>query len=340
MLPIQKDISMGAEPLPIPISHLSTSIRHFTYITDSELGHVAPLSITHPLLPDCDHQNQPPSSPISSTESGSSSDAEDVWTCTCASYYESEKETSLLCTAECGDLCDCVAQFGNFYSSTNPQILNLDALPNNWPLVECSPSCLCGSSCSNRVTQQGVRTPLTIRPTPPKGYGLFYTPSTPQFLPRGAFISLYAGEYILPSEIRSRWSPPSTDPASDKEGYGEEGQGNYILSLRLPDQTIHIDPRWKGNVGRFLNHSCGANCVVHYVKWGGGQGWPRAAIFTNRDIHPEEELTFDYSNASGEPQRAIELIQESKTQENTKGRTRCLCGAEQCRGWMPFDETL
>lgn len=127
-----------------------------------------------------------------------------------------------------------------------------------------------------------IRTSLTIRPTPPKGYGLFYTPSTPQFLPRGAFISLYAGEYILPSEIRSRWSSRSaSDPASDKDGYGEEGQGNYVLSLRLPDQTIHIDPRWKGNVGRFLNHSCGANCVVHYVKWGRGRGWPRAAIFVS-----------------------------------------------------------
>lgn len=126
-----------------------------------------------------------------------------------------------------------------------------------------------------------IRTPLTIRPTPPKGYGLFYTPSTPRSLPRGTFISLYAGEYILPSEICSRWSSPfTTDSASDQKRY-EEGQGNYILSLRLSDQTIHIDPRWKGNVGRFLNHSCGANCVVHYVKWGGGQGWPRAAIFVN-----------------------------------------------------------
>ncbi|KAL0242137.1 hypothetical protein I308_105766 [Cryptococcus tetragattii IND107] len=238
MLPIQEDVSVGTEPLPIPISHLSTPIHNFTYITDSQLGHGTPLSLTHPLLPDSAYHKQPSSSPISSTKSDNSSDVEDVWTCTCASQHESEKELSL-CTAKCGDLCDCVAQF---------------------------------------------------------------------------------------------------DSASDKKRYGE-GQGNYILSLRLPDQTIHIDPRWKGNVGRFLNHSCGANCVVHYVKWGGGQGWPRAAIFTNKNIHPEEELTFDYANASGDPQRALELIQET-IEEDTKGKTRCHCRAEQCRGWMPFDETL
>nr|KIR83529.1 SET domain-containing protein [Cryptococcus tetragattii IND107] len=208
MLPIQEDVSVGTEPLPIPISHLSTPIHNFTYITDSQLGHGTPLSLTHPLLPDSAYHKQPSSSPISSTKSDNSSDVEDVWTCTCASQHESEKELSL-CTAKCGDLCDCVAQFGNFYSSSKPQILNLDALPYNWPLVECSPLCLCGSSCSNRVAQQGVRTPLTIRPIPPKGYGLFYTPSIPQSLPRGIFISLYAGEYILPSEICPAGHHPS-----------------------------------------------------------------------------------------------------------------------------------
>lgn len=131
MLPIQEDVSMGTEPLPIPISHLSTPIHHFTvspfmhfckapitpslfqYITDSQLGHGTPLSRTHPLLPDRAYHKQSSSSPISSTKSDNSSDVEDVWACTCASQHESEKEPSL-CTAKCGDLCDCVAQFGEF----------------------------------------------------------------------------------------------------------------------------------------------------------------------------------------------------------------------------------
>lgn len=116
-------------PYLSPISlHLSTTLQSvllctsakapitpspFQYITDSQLGHGTPLSLTHPLLPDSAYHKQPSSSPISSTKSDNSSDVEDVWTCTCASQHESEKELSL-CTAKCGDLCDCVAQFGEF----------------------------------------------------------------------------------------------------------------------------------------------------------------------------------------------------------------------------------
>lgn len=60
----------------------------------------------------------------------------------------------------------------------------------------------------------------------------------------------------------------------------QAGQTNYILSLRLPSSTIHIDPRYKGNVGRFLNHSCDPNCVIQPVFWG-PRGYPRAAIFVS-----------------------------------------------------------
>jgi hypothetical protein len=61
-------------------------------------------------------------------------------------------------------------QTGNFYihpgsgctpeegdDNATPGRLNLDALPENLPLVECGPACLCGGSCSNRVTQRGLR---------------------------------------------------------------------------------------------------------------------------------------------------------------------------------------
>lgn len=50
---------------------------------------------------------------------------------------------------------------GNFYthpgSSDEAGKLNLDALPQNMPLVECGPACPCGMECSNRVTQRGLK---------------------------------------------------------------------------------------------------------------------------------------------------------------------------------------
>jgi hypothetical protein len=50
---------------------------------------------------------------------------------------------------------------GNFYtdpgSADEAGRLNLDALPQNMPLVECGPACPCGSACANRVTQRGLK---------------------------------------------------------------------------------------------------------------------------------------------------------------------------------------
>jgi len=65
-------------------------------------------------------------------------------------------------------------------------------------------------------------------------------------------------------------------------------------------------------------------------------------MFTKRIIEPEEELTFDYANASGSPSAELGVNDELHTpdQPEGSGRTRCLCGSKGCRGWMPFDESL
>lgn len=170
-------------------------------------------------------------------------------------------------------------------------------------------------------------------------------------LPKGAFISLYAGECLTTAQARARWSDPDARP---------RGQGNYTLTIRSPNEVLHVDPRHVGNVGRFLNHSCDPNCVIHLVRWGGGRVWPRAAIFvgpsastsyaslgyatadseqTRRIILPGEELTFDYSNASGQVVADRGVLRHGDSSVGV-GRTRCLCGSKKCRKWMPFDETL
>lgn len=51
---------------------------------------------------------------------------------------------------------------GNFYRSREQftetaGILDLDALPDHLPLVECGSSCSCSLECDNRITQRGVR---------------------------------------------------------------------------------------------------------------------------------------------------------------------------------------
>jgi histone-lysine N-methyltransferase SETMAR len=123
------------------------------------------------------------------------------------------------------------------------------------------------------ATALRCRVPLVVKPNS-AGLGIYYHPQDTSVLPRGSFICLYAGEYLDTVTARARWAAAAAAPPSP-------GTGNYILSLRLPDETIHIDPRTRGNTGRFLNHSCAANCVIHVVQWG-ADARSRAAIFVSR----------------------------------------------------------
>lgn len=198
----------------------------------------------------------------------------------------------------------------------------------------------------------------------------------------GTFVTIYAGEYLSSAQARERWAlhdrlsaSPSSTPAVAAAGPAPlRGTGNYTLSLRSPTGVIHIDARHRGNVARFLNHSCDPNCVMRMVWWGGGP--PRSAIFVSghrykflridsscgnlelkrgqakRLIHSGEELTYDYGDASGTAtSHPADADGQSERESCRSGlpvgnrasqvqRTRCLCGAAACRGWMPFDDTL
>jgi histone-lysine N-methyltransferase SETMAR len=123
--------------------------------------------------------------------------------------------------------------------------------------------------------------------------------SRARFLRPGDFIAIYAGEYLTTEQARNRWRRdtarllPRVDDDTAQAGRttttsqqvndtAAEGTGNYILSLRSPSGTIHIDARHKGNVARFVNHSCEPNCVMRMVWWGTGPDVvPRAAIFVS-----------------------------------------------------------
>ena len=60
--------------------------------------------------------------------------------------------------------------------------------------------------------------------------------------------------------------------------------------MKLNNQEV-IDPTSKGNLARFINHSCQPNCITE--KWN-VLGEVCIGIFANRDINEDEELTFDY----------------------------------------------
>lgn len=112
----------------------------------------------------------------------------------------------------------------------------------------------------------------------------------------------------------------------------EKGEDNYILFVhersesRLLSTTV-VDPTVLGNVGRYLNHSCGPNLSVHPVR--SSRRVPHLALFARRDIRAGEELTFSYGDAGG-----------AGGPEENKSSKKCLCGAEGCKGFLPASSSL
>jgi histone-lysine N-methyltransferase SETMAR len=82
------------------------------------------------------------------------------------------------------------------------------------------------------------------------------------------------------------------------------------------------------------------SCYIRECPRGGIGSWK-----SKKEIKPGEELTFDYGNASGSgliggESRAAREGDEGNDACVTDRRTRCMCNAPNCRGYMPFDETL
>jgi SET domain-containing protein len=63
----------------------------------------------------------------------------------------------------------------------------------------------------------------------------------------------------------------------------------YLMSISNKNEVI--DPTFKGNLARFINHSCEPNCETQ--KWH-VLSEVCVGIFTLRDIKEGEELTFNY----------------------------------------------
>ncbi|XP_026791394.3 histone-lysine N-methyltransferase SETMAR [Pangasianodon hypophthalmus] len=184
------------------------------------------------------------------------------------------------------------------------------------PVFECNALCVCGESCQSRVVQNGLQTRLCVFRTESRGWGVV----TLEAIKHGSFVCEYAGEVIGFEEARRRQLSQTPE---DK---------NYIIAVQEHGGSqglgvTFVDPAAVGNVGRFLNHSCQPNLTmvpvrVHSVV-------PRLALFASRDIEPDEELTFDYSG--GHTQRS------DASGAGDLQRKACLCGAQNCTGFLPLD---
>lgn len=128
-------------------------------------------------------------------------------------------------------------------------------------IYECSQLCSCKpENCMNRLVQYGPRKFLKIVDSSQYGSkGLITT----RDVPKGAFICEYAGELLTKQEAKIILRQNEI-----------QNNMNYVLFLKELSTSREsnreiltiIDPSRKGNIGRYINHSCDPNCHIISVR--------------------------------------------------------------------------
>lgn len=180
-------------------------------------------------------------------------------------------------------------------------------IPGSFSVVqECNPSCRCSDKCKNRVVQNGIQVKMEVFKSEEKGLAL----RTLVPLRCGQFVCEYAGEILTEAEAKRRLGSLT----------GNDMNYMFILREHFHSGVVctYIDPRARGNIGRFINHSCEPNLSIVPVRI--FNMVPRVCLFASRDICAGEELTYNYGQSGG------------NLSDNV-----CKCGVKTCKGYLPFD---
>lgn len=198
-------------------------------------------------------------------------------------------------------ICNCVYD----YLTDEPHMAcGLDSGCINRELsIECpDDGCPCDPFCQNRKFSLRQYAPIQVFDTQNKGFGL----RTKMALQKGTFVIEYCGDIIPTTIFKKRIIE-----------YAKSGaQHFYFMSLKGNE---YIDASKKGNISRFMNHSCNPNCQLQ--KWVVGSQM-RIGIFTIRDVPEGSELTFDY-----------------KFERYGNEAQPCYCGESNCLGFIGKEQS-
>ncbi|RLM85880.1 histone-lysine N-methyltransferase ASHH3-like isoform X1 [Panicum miliaceum] len=166
----------------------------------------------------------------------------------------------------------------------------------------CSSSCECDNTCANKPFQHRPLKNTKLITTEKCGFGLVAEDE----IKKGEFVVEYVGEVIDDRTCENRlWQMKRL---SDTNFYLCEVSSNMV-----------IDATDKGNMSRFINHSCEPNTEMQ--KWT-VDGETRVGIFALRDIKKGEELTYDYK-----------FVQFGADQD-------CHCGSSNCRKMLGTTKSI
>ncbi|XP_017981320.1 PREDICTED: histone-lysine N-methyltransferase ASHH2 isoform X2 [Theobroma cacao] len=168
--------------------------------------------------------------------------------------------------------------------------------------IECvQGTCPCGDLCSNQQFQKRKYAKMKWDRFGRKGFGL----RTLEDISASQFLIEYVGEVLDMQAYEAR-----------QKEYASRGQRHFYF-MTLNGSEV-IDAYVKGNLGRFINHSCDPNCRTE--KWM-VNGEICIGLFALRDIKQGEEVTFDYNYV-----RVFGAAAK-----------KCHCGSPHCRGYIGGD---
>jgi len=201
---------------------------------------------------------------------------------------------------------------------------NCDCLVNHVQRYECNENCSCdNTNCKNRVVQKGISKKLKVDfISKSKGFGVFCM----EQISKDEFVCEYIGQII------------SKQQAEDKLHFNlMKKKANYVLQIRENYEKMiintFIDAENKGNVSRFLNHSCDPNLYFDIIRI--NHFIPQVAFFAMRDIEVGEELTFSYMESKINSSFDKDKIIIEENQDMSNSYKLCLCGAENCNKFLP-----
>jgi len=204
-------------------------------------------------------------------------------------------------------------------NENNDIICNEDTclcINNHEQKYECNINCDCSDICINRVVQKGLNKKLMVNYiSKQKGFGVFAL----ELIKKDRFICEYVGEIL------------DKNSAHEKiEKNKLRKRNNYVIQVREVYKNMivntFIDSEEKGNVTRFINHSCDANMYFDIVRI--NHFIPQIAFYAKRDIKIGEELTFSYIDTDNVKESDIDFL-------TRKSEKLCECKSINCNKFLP-----
>ncbi|MCO5592014.1 hypothetical protein L7F22_046008 [Adiantum nelumboides] len=213
--------------------------------------------------------------------------------------------------------CSCLARNDNVSAYLNGLLVKERGV-----IYECGKNCKCSSNCANKATQRASKLRFEVYKTQNRGWGL----RCQDIIPAGTFVCEYTGQLVedVNSLQNKDYLLDTSILSSHKPGWGDVSS---LLSKEftkagnnLPRPSFAIDSSLRGNMARFINHSCSPNLLVQCVfRDGQDTRWPHAMLFAMDNIPPFKELTIDFGTAA------------SCSGGQAEGKV-CECKSIDCRG--------